>query len=1007
MNITLTDFFTKYPEIDKNTNPLLNPYLDSFTQSLYSKKEFNELKLSRFENVPEEGDLYNHQRVISRFFSSHTPYTGLLLLHEMGTGKTCALFGATEQIKREGIYKRAFILTRNPRLLQNLKHELAYKCTQNIYSPQEHDLTEIGRQHRLTKLTSVFYTFISFDSIKKRLRNMSNEQIVDRFSDSIFGIDEVHNLKLYGEGTNQSSEDYNQVHRLLHVAKNIKVLLLSGTPMTDHPNEIAQILNLILPMGKQLPTGDDFTDRFLYTKDGINYIKDESKPFLKQAMTGSVSYLKTMVSDVDIKYEGTVYPGLKLFKIIPSIMSEFQTSIYKESLKKDKETTSTTDNEDSDEEDVPNTQQKKKKKTAGVYSNSRQSTLFVFPNGSYGSSGFTKYVERRESKSVIRGAKTTLYGLSKSLETELKGKDNVETIRNIRKYSATYANTIQSILDNPNKLHFIYGKLIEGSGNILFACLLSLVGYSRGMIDNRPRLSYFNVTKNIYSDDQIKNIIAYYSSPENMTGKFANVLISSKILSEGFTIKNIQEIHVLTPHWNFSELAQAIARGIRLNAHNDLIRAGKKPEIKIYLHVAIPDDNTKSLDLDKYIISERKDVAIKDMERLIKEAAVDCALFRDRNMIQSAKDNSRECEYQACDYKCDGITNYNVPEKDIDYTTYNLYYANKDIERVIEQITQFFGTHFSCYLEDIVEKYESANNTPFVILSAISIMINKNYEIRNRYNIISYLREESNILYLIDTISATSVFSQCSYTKFPAVKDSMSYSEALNDICIGKMCKGKDMDIYLGGLSHFLKMYLCDEVIKNDLASPKIREYFNITDNTYVIDGEQYSVGGVKSKTEKSPTRPKVVMADTIHGYSGNFNDNYFCIKSKSKDVKDTREINTGRMCPSSWKVDQLCKIIVELGIPYGNNEKYPNIAGLDREYILKEFRLFKDTTNKLKMLIDEFGGLDVEGLRRVLYFATSPKQVSCDAIKQYFEANGLLEYSTMCGKPGVKRTKE
>jgi len=1000
--VSLTDFFPKYPVVDNV----------SFNQSIYNKREFNELKLDRVEDRPIDGGLYKHQQVISRFLSSHTPYTGLLLLHEMGTGKTCALFGATEQIKSEGGYKRAVIMTRNPHLLQNLKNELAYKCTQKIYSPEEQNITDLEKRHRINKLTSVFYKFVSFDNMKKNLRALTDAQIVELYSNSFFGIDEVHNLKLYGEGDNTSSDDYNQIHRLLHIAKNIKVLLLSGTPMTDHPREIAQMLNLILPSNKQLPTGKKFTEEFLYEKNGINYVRDNMKSVLKDTMRGRVSYLKTTMPDVSVIYEGEIYKGLQLFKIVRSVMSDFQTRFYVDAYKKDiASKADKTDESDDDEEDDKN--KGKKVRTAGVYSNSRQSTLFVFPDGSAGNKGFDKYVIFTERK-VLGAAKQMSYKLSQELKDELRGKNNEETINNIRKYSATYADTIQSILENPTKLHFIYGKLIVGSGNILFGCLLELVGYTRGSISSTSvKPSYFNLTKKIYSDDQIKNILAYYSSPANMNGKLSNVLISSKILSEGFTIKNIQRIHVLTPHWNYSELAQAIARGIRLNAHNDLINAGQKPEIKIYLHAAIPNDNSTSLDLTKYIISEQKDVAMKDVERLIKESAVDCALFRDRNTTEmsrenskeNSKENSRECEYQSCRYECDGITNYDLSTIDIDYSTYNLYYSDRDVESIINQLRVFFTKRFSCYIDTVIATYTKKGFRTFAILKAVTTMIDQNYEIKNRYNIISYLREENNVLFLIDSISINSVFSPCSYTKFPAVKDSMAYSEALNDMCITEICRATNINKYLAELSLFVKQYICEEVIHNKLTSElssKITAYFNITKNKYTIDGTTYSLGRIVVAKEKLPSPERVPIVQAEHGYSGKYNENFFCIK-KYEDVEDVRAKPTGRTCPQSWHVDQLCRIAVELKLPYGNkSQKYDNISLMSKDKLLTEIG-----KTKLRDYMTEFSVLLIDDLRRVLFFASSPKQISCNAIRKHFLENNLLEYNETCGKTGVLRTKE
>ena len=87
----ITRFLPKYPNISaKNDSNLLNPYNGDFYNTIYNKKEFRELKLEKTEAVPTQpGNLMKHQEIIARYMSSHTPYDGLLLFHEMGTGKTC------------------------------------------------------------------------------------------------------------------------------------------------------------------------------------------------------------------------------------------------------------------------------------------------------------------------------------------------------------------------------------------------------------------------------------------------------------------------------------------------------------------------------------------------------------------------------------------------------------------------------------------------------------------------------------------------------------------------------------------------------------------------------------------------------------------------------------------------------------------------------------------------------------------------------------------------------
>ena len=72
-----------------------------------------------------------------------------------------------------------------------------------------------------------------------------------------------------------------------------------------------------------------------------------------------------MKSNVNIKFEGRQIGKLKHFKVVENVMSEFQTKHYMNAYKQD-------------------TQNIKK----GVYTESRQASLFVFPDGSWGKKRF-------------------------------------------------------------------------------------------------------------------------------------------------------------------------------------------------------------------------------------------------------------------------------------------------------------------------------------------------------------------------------------------------------------------------------------------------------------------------------------------------------------------------------------------------------------------------------------------------------------------------------------------
>ena len=82
MQTDIVNFLPKYPNIYKLDEEILNPYEGEFYETIFKKKEFYDEKLEAVEQFPEEvGSLLKHQKIISRFFSPHTMYNTLLLLH--------------------------------------------------------------------------------------------------------------------------------------------------------------------------------------------------------------------------------------------------------------------------------------------------------------------------------------------------------------------------------------------------------------------------------------------------------------------------------------------------------------------------------------------------------------------------------------------------------------------------------------------------------------------------------------------------------------------------------------------------------------------------------------------------------------------------------------------------------------------------------------------------------------------------------------------------------------
>jgi hypothetical protein len=797
----------------------------------------NKIKIGDCIKVLKNGILQDEiVRKINTFFYSGYVYDFEILpthnyfANNILTHNTCSAIGVIEQIinEKRDIYNGAIIFAKGSNILGNFQKELVEKCTSGKYYPKNYkNNTEMENVRRINKMTS-FYSFYTFAKFSKNIKKISDSEIKKLYSNKIIVIDEVHNLQIQSSELDEDEkkekkpfdkedplEIYWQFHRFLHVIENTKILLLSGTPMKDGVEEFASITNLIIPLKDQFPIGKYFLDQYTNQDKGVYILKKEKIPEIKNKLKGKISFLKEPESSVEKKFIGNVYGGLKYFIVNPVFMSKFQSKHYNNAYKKD---------------------------TKSIYLHSREASLFVYPDGSYGKEGFNKYIKE--------GEKGKKFHLSSELKNLIYDKDPSKVLDNIGKYSATYKEVIKQIL-NTNGNCFIYSSLAKGSGAILFSLLLELFNYSKANgLEKEKKNRYAILTNKTASANDLKRINERFNRSDNKHGEYIKVIIGSRAISEGFSFKNVIFEAINTPHWNYSETAQALARGIRLNSHKELLN----PVVKISQTVAIPLEGT-SIDLKMYKISEDKDVSIRKILRIFMEVAFDCSLNYVQNYVDGV-DYSRECYYDVCNYKCDGIPDNvlknGIKPSNLDLSTYQLYYSNPPIplliQKIEELITQNGGSVNGCTLDkelflkklsDQFTEEEITNSlylfdtkymtpgrkiinglstlfreqfvlnlkqiqdnlkqfTLFEILSALNTIIENNILMVNKYGILCYVKEYKNIFFLVKDIETTPDLYSEYYIKYPDIYVENSFSRLLNQqipIIIDNICFNNDEKI--------------------------------------------------------------------------------------------------------------------------------------------------------------------------------------------------------------------
>ena len=721
--VDILEFIPYYPTIED----------DNFNTNIFNKKEFNDLKLTDIEELVPCQNL-KHQEFIARFMSGYTLYDGLLLFHEMGTGKTCAAFATTEKILNErfGINK-VFVIANNDKVLTNLKNELILKCT-NKYLKQidNYEQISVNKKIRRTKavLSKNYYNFFTAYNFCLEVSKIPIIEIEKRYSNSIFIIDEVHNINVINtDETNTTIKKYKILHNVLHTIKNSKILLLSGTPMYDQASEIAEVMNLILPLDNQFATKTNFNREYLDTSK-LQFKDSDAVQNFNNKTKGRISYLK-QETDIKKKYimtgEGHLLKNIKTFNKF--MQDTIQNRIYCKNFLEEKIVLQSGGEE---------------KNKYSLRTKTRQSSLFVFPDGKIGQEGFNEWVECSKSNIVNKNN----FRLKENFRQILS-----DDLIKLKEFSIKYYTVIDFILNkSDNKCVFVYNEFVGGSGLLLLTLLLEHYSLAKGKPFNRystptqiSRLNKSNrymylVGMNTKSD--IQELINVYNRRENRHGEYIKVIFGSSITKESFSFNFIQQTHILTPHWNFSKISQVISRGLRFGSHDEL----DDPEFNIYFHTTFPSQkNTDVESIDYYIYNaaEMKDQSIKEVEYQIKINAIDCELFKNRNELDTEFNYTRECEYKICSYNCENIGPFNM-----DYDSYNVYYTQCYLET---NIMNLYKKYFFLSYSDLRKYFSDVNH--FDILTCMYNIISNNKPILNKYGIPCYVKEQNDIFYLVYDIN--------------------------------------------------------------------------------------------------------------------------------------------------------------------------------------------------------------------------------------------------------------
>jgi len=779
-----------FPQLSQQLSQELYKYIPfypntqqiSFQRQLSHKKQFYDLR--RTDRDKQIDSIYlNHQMIIARYLSNWTLYQSLIVLHDTGTGKSGVISATFDTLKKNNENLKMLYITNNKTLYENFKNEL-FKLSQFIQSKNVEHLSEntdrwyFKRNKLLTKLGCEFTTFGTFaNHLKKKRTNIS--EMIKKWENHLIVLDEIHNLITFNidlnevtmtgnsrsEMENFGKESYYLFHKFIHQLKNKKLLLLTATPIKNNLNEIAYLLNLVLPLQKQFKCDSFESDYF--TKESpsielsrVQWKEDQRIQFLNH-IKGYVSVLKKNV-DIRVEYQGRKYPPIiEYTTLFSQEMDEFQSLGYINALESSR--------------------------GRDFYNSIEQASLCVFPSdtdddkGLFGEVGFKKYVHLSSRKfNDLFITKTGLTPISYDVE-EVDHSLLLQNLQIIKKYSIIYYHIIYQLIHHRNQKQYIYSDKILGSGVFILVLLLNqFFGYQSlklGHRTPRPRVLFLHEYAKI-TDSEISDYIHLFNQTElNKNGQLCQVIIGTDKTKEGITLKEILKIHICTPHWNFGKIHQAMGRGIRFGSHNTL-EFMEDLKVEIYLHCAIIHRNClrnpiiqsfslmekrqsseltqnalfKSLHFYQYYVSEIRDVNSKLIEYQLLIGSFDCLLNKTKNERSMTQEKSSNCYYRSCNYKCFGESQQDLfdPSK-VDEGNYNIFYFDEHIYELIDKIKLLFLYQNVLLFRSIVKQLNRQSKyTIKQIINTLQIIIDTPILISYYNGRLFYLHRYLDLFYLSD-----------------------------------------------------------------------------------------------------------------------------------------------------------------------------------------------------------------------------------------------------------------
>jgi hypothetical protein len=602
-----------------------------------------------------KNELRTYQKFIGKYLDYKSPYRSLLLYHGLGSGKTITAIHVYNMLYNYTPNWNVFILIKatlkNHPWLIGLKHWLA----------------KDDNKSRFDNLIFVHYDSPFAD------RDFHNAiKKVDSSKKTIYMIDEIHNFirNVYSNiSTHQGRRAqviYDYIIQDLKDNEDTRLLCLTATPTINVPYELGILFNMLRP--GIFPRSEVEFNKIFVSSTLHSTMNRATKNMFQRRIMGLVSYYYGATPD---KYAKTN------INFIDIHMSKYQEEIY--------------DYFEGVEDKLRKQARQHGKKDELYRSYTRQACNFVFPSLSQNVSGeqrprpgkfrisevaarkvdesriklkldkksdkfmnitqylealtlyvksFDKYLHRltlndEKRKHTIdddvKLFKTKYGGNYKKFKIEEKNKSDV--YKGLYKSSPKMLHMIFNILISKGPV-LVYSNYVLMEGLQMFKTYLKQFGFRSYFKDDRKTdFNYVEYHGGIKDPKERSKAISVAACKDNIHGKIVKIVLISPAGSEGISLRNIRQVHIMEPYWHEVRIKQMVGRAVRLCSHADLPIDERVVDVYRYKSIHRKKGGKPTTDQHMEGLAMDKEKLLNSFLEPVKEVAIDCELNKAHNMI--------------------------------------------------------------------------------------------------------------------------------------------------------------------------------------------------------------------------------------------------------------------------------------------------------------------------------------------------------------------------------------